>query len=220
MLITRIAAFFLDPERPESVERAALGRHIQPGNVVIEAGARTGRSTRLISSLVGAGGVVIAVEPNPYCIPRLVRIARNLHNVRILNMALGDRTGSAPLWTKHAIDPAASIKSKGVVEPRKIIVKISTLDDLLAQLPRVTALIIDAEGAEVEILRGARQTLKSIRMISVEIHNFLDESIEKQVNETLLPRGFVLTEKSFVRPAPCYTTLSVYCRQPRDIRRI
>jgi FkbM family methyltransferase len=147
-----------------------LARYLKPGMVVVDAGANEGLYSLFASRRVGAGGLVLAVEPSPRELTCLrSNIARNhMSNVRVVPVALSDRTGRTIL--KLAEDEHAGqntlgefvydIQSAGTHEVEQI-----PLDTLLAQenVQRVDLIKADIEGAELALLVGARETLRHSR---------------------------------------------------------
>jgi FkbM family methyltransferase len=86
--------------------QAEIRRRLRPGDTAIDVGANAGWHTLLMASRVGAGGRVIAVEPNPSSRERLehaVAINR-LVNVRVDPRALADRDGTRPFDAPPAGD--------------------------------------------------------------------------------------------------------------------
>jgi len=144
-----------------------LARYLQPGMVVVDAGANEGLYALFASGRVGATGVVLAVEPSPrelMCLRH--NIARNrMANIRVVPMALSDRRGRTLLHLAedgHAGHNTLGafvydIQSAGTHAVEQI-----PLDTLLAQqqVQQVDLIKADIEGAELAFLRGARETLR------------------------------------------------------------
>ena len=144
-----------------------LASYLKPGMVVVDAGANEGLYSLFASRRVGDAGLVLAVEPSPRELGCLRNnIARNhMSNIRVVPMALSDRTGRTIL--KLAEDEHAGqntlgefvydIQSAGTHE-----VEQRPLDTLLAQenVQRVDLIKADIEGAELALLVGARETLR------------------------------------------------------------
>jgi len=152
----------------------------RPGTL-IDVGAHDGLVTLPLARLQGSR--VIAFEPLPSAFARLtaaVAAAFGAHpaHVDLRQEALGDRPGEIALamplvdgvpqeqWASTAKDYRAHLSAR--VETTRFEVEMIALDDLA--LGDVTAIKLDAEGAEYEILRGGRETLLRCRpVLSLEI---------------------------------------------------
>lgn len=158
----------------------------QPGWVVIDAGANIGFFTVRAAR---SGAQVYSFEPNPRTYRRLRRnIAANKLQQRVQpqNMALGssNETGWLDGDNISTVAMAVSRDKAGTVE-----VKICTLDSVIEpfNLPAVDLLKVDVEGAEVEVLRGAPETLKRCKRIVMEYHS---DALGEQVSEILMKAHF------------------------------
>jgi FkbM family methyltransferase len=140
----------------------------KPGDVVIDAGAHYGFYSLLASRLVEDKGLVLSFEPAPINYQRLLTNIKinNACNVKAFKMALGDKDGRAKLFLSKAtgthsiITPKISEKYENTVNVRMR--KIDTMVQELV-LKRVDLIKIDTEGAELMILKGARQTLTKFK---------------------------------------------------------
>jgi len=145
----------------------------RPG-VVVDVGAHDGLLTRPLAALPGAR--VVAFEPLPDAFGRLRDACAGLGNVDLRAEALGDAPGEAVLsmpvldgaaqqqWASTAKDFAAHAGARLTV--RRWRVPVRTLDAALAGVPGpVTAIKLDAEGAEYAVLRGARRLLARDRPV-------------------------------------------------------
>jgi FkbM family methyltransferase len=142
-----------------------LERFLQPGETVVDAGAHEGYYTLFASRRVGPGGRVIAFEPSPR-----ERKALRWHvlinrcwNVRIVRLALGSELAEAEF---HVVDGAQtglnSLKPPAILDQTSTLkVQITSLDDWARgqNLGRVDFIKLDVEGAELSVLRGARELL-------------------------------------------------------------
>lgn len=144
---------------------AFLHGWLRPGMTFVDAGAHVGHYTLLASGLVGAGGRVIAFEPHPL-LGQVLR--RNVEragcaNATVSGLALGRASGAADLIL-HPSDNFGSSSLRAGAEagdrPRAP-VEVTTLDDYLerAGVPAVDVVKLDVEGAELDVVDGARQTL-------------------------------------------------------------
>lgn len=118
---------------------------------------------------------VLALEPVPASFARLEenRRANGISRVTALRLALGAAESTAEM----ALPPAANGGSAHLAAPAeggaRERVRVSTLDRVVAdeRLPRVDVVKVDVEGAEVEVLRGARRTLERFRpLLLVELN--------------------------------------------------
>jgi len=83
-------------------EIARLIKHVvTPGAVCLDVGANIGAYTLLMAFCAGPTGKVISLEPHPHLCERLLKnVALNgLQNVEVLQAALSDSNGEAPLYT-------------------------------------------------------------------------------------------------------------------------
>ena len=147
----------------------------RPGTLV-DIGAHDGLLTIPLARLPGSR--VLAFEPLPSAYARLQAALRAAFgeapaHVECHHLALGDHQGSITLampvldgvaqeqWASTAKDYAAHVSARVTVE--RFTVPMRTLDDFA--LTDVTGIKLDAEGAEYEILRGARETLLRCRPV-------------------------------------------------------
>jgi FkbM family methyltransferase len=122
---------------------------------------------------------VVAFEPDPYAREMLARNAalNSKHGtITIEALACSDRDGEAVLFSRGG--QANSSFARSAVEKQslaleEIRVPTITLDRYLAEhslSPRIVK--IDAEGAEIRILKGARSLLASDAKILCELHPY------------------------------------------------
>jgi FkbM family methyltransferase len=160
--------------------------HPKEGDIVIDVGAHMGRYTITSSKYVGPHGKVIAVEAHPYNFKILQRnISLNrLTNVTAMKCAVYSKKDRLKLYlpdeelgyTMHhslMTNYLISKYSEGI-EKKYIEVEAYTLDNLLqiSGINQVNWIKIDVEGAEYEVLRGAKEILSANRHIAilVEVH--------------------------------------------------
>ena len=154
------------------------------GNIVIDVGAHIGPYTLKASKCVGLNGKVIAIEADPGNFDILNRNIQlnKLTNVIALNYAAYSKEDKIKLyllqeessWTKYntVMTDRAAGNEKKFVE-----VKANTLDYLLQsngiKHEQVNWIKIDVEGAEFDVLKGAKNILSKSKDISllIEIHN-------------------------------------------------
>lgn len=153
----------------EQAESDYLCRLAQPGGTVVDVGANVGLHTIPLALAVGTGKVM-AFEPVPENVKRLQEnVERNrLRNVEIYPFALSDEDGSATMHLSR--DPAyGTLMSTAVAHVAGESIETSTrrLDDVwrMAGQPAVSAIKVDVEGAELRVLRGAKDLLATCRPV-------------------------------------------------------
>ncbi|WP_158601014.1 FkbM family methyltransferase [Teichococcus wenyumeiae] len=141
----------------------------RPGSLV-DVGAHEGLLTLPLSRLPGAR--VLAFEPLPAAFARLSVACAGIASIELLPQALGDAPGqltlSTPVVEGVRQEQWASLVKKFAgfgprVSAEKVQVPVVTLDSFA--LHDLTAMKVDAEGAEYEVLRGARDTLLRCRPV-------------------------------------------------------
>ena len=146
----------------------------RPGTL-LDVGAHEGGFTLPLAALPGSR--VLAFEPLPESFARLRAAAGQLAHVTLRQEALGDATGEAvlrlPVVEGVANAQWASLAKRydgfgPQVGERRVTVPLRRLDEF--GLDDLTAVKLDAEGAEYEVLRGAVETLRRCRpVLSIEI---------------------------------------------------
>ena len=154
----------------EYVYASAFVGQILPGSVVVDVGANIGEYTLLAALSTGATGRVVAVEPNVALHPRLVRNLdlNDATNVEVWPVALGSVAGSGTLTVPMSNPALGTLRGDSSEEPKaQYEVPIKRLDDALppADRQRLSVLKIDVEGWELDVLRGARETLAEAKPV-------------------------------------------------------
>lgn len=157
----------------------ALRKHLSEGSICVDVGANLGYFSILMSQIVGKRGRIIALEPMPDTVETLrENIGMNgLENVIVIEAAASDGSGSVQLLSGASERTAktASIVGYRLEEPaRTTLVRSIRLDDYFAGSTQFPDLIkIDVEGAELAVLKGARETIAKGRpTLIVEIHRW------------------------------------------------
>ena len=181
-------------------------RKIQPGDVIVDAGAFTGDYTVYASRKVGPTGRVLAFEPDPQNLKRLrANLRGELDNVTIIEKGLWNSEGELTFraGTEGFTSGAACIS--GAVTGQDLTVKVTRLDTELEQLgiSRINVLKMDIEGAEIEALKGCEQTLKNnLAYICIASYHMLEgENTSRRVEKQLQDWGYHTTAAF-----PCHLT--------------
>ncbi|HWB01072.1 MAG TPA: FkbM family methyltransferase [Pirellulales bacterium] len=159
---------------------AFLRRYCAPGSVAMDIGAHLGLFTVVMSRLVGPQGRVFTFEPTPLSrrvLSDVVHLNACDQNVNVRGEAVADRTGEATFYdTGNIASNANSLVCTQRTQGNITIATIS-LDDLVASeratigSRAITCLKVDVEGAELNLLAGAQQTVRNDRpAIALSVH--------------------------------------------------
>lgn len=146
-------------------ELDVLSQLLKPGKVVVEAGANIGAHTLPIAQIVGKSGRVIAMEPQRFVFQTLCgNMALNsITHVDCLWAAVGSQMGTIEVPEFSADQPS---NFGGVSLDEKLSgyrVALITIDSL--NLAKCHLIKADVEGMELEVLKGAAETIKRCRPI-------------------------------------------------------
>lgn len=139
----------------------ALRRLLKSGDTCADVGANVGWYTLLLSALVGPGGRVFSFEPDPRAFAHLVEnlsLNPGAQNVLLEPAAVGATVGEARLYLGDSdLYSSLFVKSERTVHVAPRV----TLDNYLFDrgVGNLEFVKCDAEGAELEVFRGAKATL-------------------------------------------------------------
>ena len=147
----------------EPATRRLFRSLVKPGFTVVDVGANVGYYALTAAAAVGPTGRVVAFEPGPAVAARLQENVdlNGFTNISVVRSAVADRIGELHLRVGEDSE-GSSLYDVGEPSTRlACAVPVTTLDDYVrtAGILLVDVLKIDAEGAEVSILRGARGIL-------------------------------------------------------------
>lgn len=159
--------FLFGRSKPERIVSDLYPRFVEKTDVVIEIGTRYGTSTKMLSDLCR---FVYSFEAERRNFNLTRAAVRRRRNVRVYHAAVGDHAGSVELHLDKVGSVGHSIeKVVRVTYEKTETVRMVDLDSIRFE-PRPTTLVLDCEGAEIEVLRGARRLIPSLRAILVEPH--------------------------------------------------
>ena len=182
-----------------ALARAILG----PGMSFVDVGANWGYFTLLAAHLVGRGGRVISLEPDPRLFPILIdNLTRNqLDQANAVYLAAADTRGVLSLagYSENGGNFGVSrVIAKQPSEDRCFQVPSNSLDSVLDEqrIDSVDLMKLDIEGSEAMAVKGMSNCLatKRIKHLLLELHpqQLLDQGFSADaVIETLLAAGYV-----------------------------
>jgi FkbM family methyltransferase len=156
--------------------------------VFFDIGANAGYFSLVASRLVGPTGTVVAFEPLPMNLAYLHEHLRlnNVSNVQVVPAAVCEEDGEAvfdaapgPLGARLAATGGSKVRTLAI-------------DSVVArgELPSPDFVKIDAEGAELRILTGARSVLQSAApVLFIDTHSGV---LQRECCDFLLDLGYAL----------------------------
>jgi FkbM family methyltransferase len=149
------------------------------GDNFVDVGAHIGRYSIVAAKRIGNLGQIIAIEAHPETFELLKKnVALNgLRNVTAINTVVSSQKGKAKLYL-DGHDSGFTVYSTIMINRTKteefLEVEANTLDNILNEnnIQRVNWIKIDVEGAELEVLKGAVDTLSSNKDLTllIEVH--------------------------------------------------
>lgn len=143
----------------ESAELQTACQRLDQSSVVVDVGANIGAFALPVANATGAH--VIAIEPVSSTFGLLngnVRRNRADDVVTTVQTAVGDAAGEVVITTgAQSANYVLSGQTKARIGEERV--SVVTLDELLADEPCIDFIKVDVEGLELNVMRGARQTL-------------------------------------------------------------
>ena len=177
----------------EPYESRLMREYLKPGMTVYNIGANLGYYTILASECVGPMGKVFAFDPAPENFELLRRtVSENrLTNVELFPSAVGAAKGSATLSLSRT--NSGDHQLQNIPSRNHIVVDVTSIDTFVTEghLPP-DAIIMDVQGAEFDVLRGASEQLasaKSLILFTEFWHTGLDERHPNGAAEMLTTLG-------------------------------
>lgn len=152
-------------------------RNLPEDGVFIDVGANVGILSAC-AALKAMHGKVISIEPTDtfnYLVQNLSKLPSQSGSIEFLNLAIGNSTGQRKdqiykIWGEKPVADLYQFKK---------------LDDVVSELElnRIDVIKIDTDGFELEVLKGAKNTIQKFRPILIV-----------EVNEALATRGVSIQE--------------------------
>ena len=209
-IIHIVERIFYYPQLKKAISEVTLDDG-NPESIILDVGGNRGQSIKFFSK-VFPKKVIISCEPVPRLFKRLQRLESE--KVKILNIALDQESGPGISFqsvleeTSTLILPKADsnwgkkksqilgVSSKEMYFP--ITVLRNTIDNILleSRVSEIFLLKIDVEGAELNVLKGAKQTFKDKKIAYVQLENHRDDlrdDTSKEIENFLNSFGLIKT---------------------------
>lgn len=183
---TSFGSYVVYAKFPEYQEAMLVSSLLSAGDVFFDVGAHLGEYALIAASKVGKSGKVVAFEPTPKTIELLQQ------NVALNSMTEKIKVESKAVYSKNtniyfSLEPESEVNHITASKSGKTIrVPAVTLDSYtkLNNISKISFLKLDVEGAEENILQGARLLLKraAIECLMYEVNPKVDNAQEKLSN--------------------------------------
>jgi FkbM family methyltransferase len=168
---------------------------VRPGEFVLDIGGNVGQYAILFGALVNASGKVITFEPDAkqrQLLIENVQLNKFTERIVVEEFALCDTNGTHKFFSRDD-DQMCSLARSGLgtnaesPDVKEQIVRTMRLDDYLTmhKLGFPDWVKLDAEGAEISILRGAQNLLRSAATIICELHPYAWGEFDSSYEELL-----------------------------------
>ncbi len=219
-----------------TADRRFLETHIKPGMTVVDIGANQGLYTLFFARLAGAGGRVMAFEPDDMLHAALAdNVAFNgAESVRTYPVALGAKRDTMTLYRSllNSGDNRLASKAAGGGPREEVHVQIERLDEMLSG-ERIDFVKMDVQGWEMEVFRGMQGLLDAPANAHLAIYfEFWPQGLRDAGSEPSEPLNFLLGNgfaihslsgnqafhdvvevEEFVRSVPGDTYINLYARR-------
>lgn len=121
---------------------------------------------------------LLLIEPQRAIYRRLAKAMDWRPDTHIVNRACGIEAGEASMYVSHPSHSSSLRRPTGAVEAfpgitfdvRRERVKVEPLDEIVKRVGGTyERMIIDAQGSELEVLKGARRTLRGMGWVMCEV---------------------------------------------------
>ncbi len=175
---------------------------------VVDVGANEGRWSLAVLQLTKPRRL-IAIEPSPRVVSRLHTALAPYSNAAVVEAAVGATPGNTTLnVTAHSHSASVlpprtremhEIYGSGYDVVEEVNVRMTTVDEVTADLDEVSLLKIDVQGFESSVLEGAKDALAKTRWTLIEVNfasHYEGDLLFPDLHELVTGAGFRLTGMS------------------------
>ena len=143
-------------------------QHLKAGDVFYDIGANVGFFSIIAAKLVGETGKIYAFEPGRENAMSIAHNAalNNFDSIEVIEKAVSDTSGEGQLLlAKYSGGHALATADAPPDLAGEVTVELVSIDDLVAQnkIAPPNFVKVDVEGAELDVLKGMTQTIKTYR---------------------------------------------------------
>jgi len=175
-------------------------------DVVLDCGSYVGCFTLIASKLVGKKGKVISFEPDATSYRKLLQnIELNkLNNVIAINKGVFDKEKKQKFYARTSRGSSFIFESEGM---KTISVNVTNIDNVVKdlKLEKINFVKMDVEGSEMQVLSGAKNTLKTMQpnLAIATYHIVNNKTTDTDVEDFLKKQGYK-TETGFMQHRVTY----------------
>lgn len=157
-----------------------LSESLNEGDVCLDIGAYVGQYSVIMAAFCGVSGQVYSFEPDPYArvlLEKNIDLNPSLKRPIVESVACSDQVGQTVLFSKGGNAQSSLVRSAVEFDEQQaeqIAIHTTTIDHFLESkgIREPAWVKIDAEGAEIRILKGAGKLLSSNARIICELHPY------------------------------------------------
>lgn len=194
---------FYGNEYVETSDLEVLTMLVRSGDIIFDIGANTGLYS-IVSHIASKEISIYAFEPNPI---NLKRLAKNIElnsisNISTLPFAVGNsneeisftvREDNSLSDTSSAIESFSKSTYRGELKWKNIKVAQVRIDDFVEshKITKIDMMKIDVEGYEIEVLKGAMQSILRWKPV-ILIESFLNDDKRAFLEEFVRNAGYTI----------------------------
>lgn len=214
----RSSKSYANPIEVEKAEQTFYINYLRPGMTVFDIGGNIGELTLLFSRFVGKSGAVHTFEASKATFKQLKTVCEfaNRSQVVLNNKAVADKEGILQLYVYDDEHSGWNTLADRPLEKYGIDVKPTHLEEVVAitidqycdekGITEIDLLKIDVEGAEYQVLLGAKEMLKKnkIQCVVFEFGQTIYDmgNNPQQIQEYLISLGYTI--KNVVNKDPIF----------------